>query len=169
MVWWKLPYGYIKFCNIDTHQKKLIHCVAIFTILYGNDYPTYGEFKLICIGKFARRTWVNFTQQYRKNRQRCQKKTFYYAVWQLLLYYYRKFPSKTLSVYFELFRYLWRKYFNWMNNFKMIYINSGRHIYFFTTLIREQGVKFLRRVKISYSKISEWLTSRILKLKHIEM
>ena len=89
--------GYSKFCNIDT-QKKLIHCVAIFTILYCNDYSSHGEFKLICIGKFARRTWVDFTQQYGKNRRRCQQNKFYYAVWQLLLYYYREFPSKILSV-----------------------------------------------------------------------
>ena len=53
---------------------KLIHCVAIFTILYGNYYLPHGEFKLICIGKFARRTWVNFTQRYGKNRQMCKKK-----------------------------------------------------------------------------------------------
>ena len=38
------------------HKKKLIHCVAIFTILYGNYYPPHGKVKLICIGKFARRT-----------------------------------------------------------------------------------------------------------------
>ena len=38
------------------HTKKLIHCVTIFTILYGNYYPRHGELKLICIGKFARRT-----------------------------------------------------------------------------------------------------------------
>ena len=37
------------------HTQKGIHCVAIFTILYGNYYPPHGEFKLICIGKFARR------------------------------------------------------------------------------------------------------------------
>ena len=55
-------------------QKKLIHCVAIFTILYGNYYPPHRECKPICIGKFARRNWVNFTWQYGKNRQRCQKK-----------------------------------------------------------------------------------------------
>ena len=61
----------------STHNKKLIHCVAIFTTLYGNYYPTYGELKLICIGKFSRRTWVNFTQQYGKNRQRCQRNIFY--------------------------------------------------------------------------------------------
>ena len=73
--------------------------MAIFTILYGNYYPPHGEFKLIFIGKFARRTWVNFTQQYGKNRQRCQQNTYYYAVWQLLLYFYREFPSKILSVY----------------------------------------------------------------------
>ena len=81
------------------HTKKLIHCVTIFTILYGNYYPPHGVFKLICIGKFAKRTWVNSTQQYGKNRQRCQQSKFYYAVWQLLLYYYREFPSKILSVY----------------------------------------------------------------------
>ena len=73
--------------------------MAIFTILYGDYYPPNEEFKLICIGKFARRIWVNFTQQYGKNRQRCQQNAFYYAVWQLLLYFYREFPSKILSVY----------------------------------------------------------------------
>ena len=82
--------GYSKFRNIHTH-KKLIHCAAIFTILYGNYYPPHGEFKLICIGKFARQTWVNFTQQYGKNCQRFQRNKFYYAVWKLLLYYYREF------------------------------------------------------------------------------
>ena len=98
-MWWKSLYGYSNLCNINTHTQKLIHCVAIFTILYGNYYPPHGEFKLICIGKFARRTWVNFTQQYGKNRQRCQQNTFYYAVWQLLLYFYREFPSKILAVF----------------------------------------------------------------------
>ena len=38
------------------NKKKLIHCLAIFIILYGNYYPAHGEFKLICIGKFTRRT-----------------------------------------------------------------------------------------------------------------
>ena len=80
------------------HTKKRIHCEAIFTRLYGNYYPPYREFKLICIGKLARRTWVYFTQQYGKNRQRCQQNAFYYAVWQLLLYLYREFPSKIFSV-----------------------------------------------------------------------
>ena len=68
--------------------------MAIFTTLYGNYYPSHGEFKQICIGKFARRTWVNYTQQYGKNRQRGQQNKFYNAVWQLLLYYYREFSSK---------------------------------------------------------------------------
>ena len=72
--------------------------MAIFTILYGNYYPPHGELKLICIGKFSRWTRVNFTQQYGKNRQRCQQNIFYYAEWQLLLYFYREFPSKILSV-----------------------------------------------------------------------
>ena len=40
---------------------------------------------------------MNFTQQYGKNRKRCQQNKFYYAVWQLLLYYYRDFPSKILE------------------------------------------------------------------------
>ena len=31
--------------------------------------------------------YSNFTQQYGKNRQRCQQNKFYYAVWQLLLYF----------------------------------------------------------------------------------
>ena len=74
--------------------------MAIFTILYGNYYPSHGEFELICIGKISRRTWVNFTQQYGKNCQRCQQNTHYYAVWQLLLYFYREFVAifTTLSV-----------------------------------------------------------------------
>ena len=50
--------------------------MAIFTILYGNYYPPDGGFELICIGKLARRTWVNDTQQYVKNRQRCQLNKF---------------------------------------------------------------------------------------------
>ena len=76
------------------HKKKLIHCVAIFTILYGNYYPPHGEFKLICIYMYR----VNFTQQYGKNRQRFERNKLYYAVWQLLLYYYREFPPNILSV-----------------------------------------------------------------------
>ena len=50
--------------------------MAAFNILYGNYYHLHGEFELICIGKFSRRTWVNFTQQYGKNRQRCQQNKF---------------------------------------------------------------------------------------------
>ena len=46
-VWWKSPYGHRKFCNIDTHKKKWIYCVAIFIILYGNNYPPHGELKQI--------------------------------------------------------------------------------------------------------------------------
>ena len=95
-----------KNCHMDIfnfatlrHTKKLIHCVAIFTILYGNYYRPHREFDLICIGKFVRQTWANFDQQYGKNRQRCQQNKFYYAVWQLLLYYYRESPSKILSLY----------------------------------------------------------------------
>ena len=46
-------------------QKKLIHCVAIFTILYGNYYPPHGEFKLIFIGKFNKVVnKINFTMLY---------------------------------------------------------------------------------------------------------
>ena len=96
-VWWKSPYGIANFATL-IRTKKLLHCVAIFTILYGNCYPPHGELKLICIGKFARWTWVNFTQQYGENRRRCQQNIFYYAVWQWLLYFYREFPAKILAV-----------------------------------------------------------------------
>ena len=78
------------------HAKKLVHCVAIFTILYGNVYPSHGEFKLICIWKFARWTWVNFPQQYGKIVKGFNKIHF---IWQLLFYFYREFLSKILSVY----------------------------------------------------------------------
>ena len=45
-------------------------------------------------------TGINFNiKQYGKNRRRCQQNKFYYAVWQLLLYFYREFPSKILSVH----------------------------------------------------------------------
>ena len=44
---------------------------------------------------------MDFIQQYGKNRQRCQQNKFYYVVWQLLLYYYREFPSKIFSVYYD--------------------------------------------------------------------
>ena len=81
------------------HTQKLTLCVEIFTILYGNYFSPHKKFKLISIGKFARRTRVNFTQQCGQNRQRWQQNTYYYAVWQLLLYFYREFPSKILSVY----------------------------------------------------------------------
>ena len=40
-------------CATLIHTKKLIHCVAIFTILYGNYYPPHREFKLICIDKIC--------------------------------------------------------------------------------------------------------------------
>ena len=45
--------------NFTTHFPRILPCItylAIFTILYGNYYSPHGEFKLICIGKFARRT-----------------------------------------------------------------------------------------------------------------
>ena len=84
--------------------KKFIHCVAIFTILYGNYYSPHWEFKLICIGKFARRTWVNFTQRSGKNHQRCQKNTKYNAIqmygnyWDIFIENFdRKFSLRNVS------------------------------------------------------------------------
>ena len=68
--------------------------MAIFTILYGNYYPPHGEFKLICIGKLARWTWVNFTQKYGKNRQRSQQNKFtimYGNYWYIFI---ENFPQK---------------------------------------------------------------------------
>ena len=90
---WKSPYGYSKLCNINA-QKKLIHCMAVFTILYGNYYLPHGEFGLIWIGKFARRTWVNFTQQYGKNRQRCQKNKFTMLYGNYCYIFIENFPQK---------------------------------------------------------------------------
>ena len=51
--------------------------MAIFTILYDNYYPPHGYFKLICIGKLARRTWVNLTQRYGQNRQTRQQIVYF--------------------------------------------------------------------------------------------
>ena len=76
------------------HKKKLIHVVAIFTILYGNYYPPHGEFKLICIGKFPRQTWVNFTQQYGKNCQRCQQDKFTMLYGNYCYIFIENFPQK---------------------------------------------------------------------------
>ena len=75
-------------------RKKLIHCMAVFTILYGNYYPLYGEFELKCIGKFARRTLVNFTQEYGKNRQRCQQNKFTMLYCNYCYIYIENFPQK---------------------------------------------------------------------------
>ena len=68
--------------------------MAIFTIPYGNYYPPHGEFELICIGKFAIRTWVNFTQQFGKNRQRCQKNTFTMLYGNYCYIFIENFPQK---------------------------------------------------------------------------
>ena len=68
--------------------------MAVFTILYGNYYPPHGEFKLICIGKFDRRTWVNFTQQYGKNRQRCQQNKFIMLYGNYCYIFIENFPQK---------------------------------------------------------------------------
>ena len=112
-------------------QKNEYTVWAIFTILYGNYYPSHGKFKLICIGKFDRRTWMNFTQHYGKNRQSCQQYKFYYAVWQLLLYYYREFPSKILSVYVNFFLLTARK----LRISKFVSCNLKFNVEFFFNLI----------------------------------
>ena len=91
--WFENRHTDIAHFAILIHTTKLIHCVAIFTILYGNYYSPYGEFKLMCIGKFARRTWVNFTQQYGKNRQRCQQYKFYYYCY-IMYIIIENFPKK---------------------------------------------------------------------------
>ena len=68
--------------------------MAVFTILYGNYYPSHGEIELICIGKFARWTWVNFTQQYGKIRQRCQKNKFTVLYGNYCYIFLENFPQK---------------------------------------------------------------------------
>ena len=88
------PYGYSQLCDINTHEKKLIHCMAVFSILHGNYYPPHGEFELICIGKFASRTWVNFTQQYGKNRQKCQQHNFTMLHGNYCYIFIENFPKK---------------------------------------------------------------------------
>ena len=86
-------------------RKKLTHCMAVFTILYGNYYYPHGEFELICIGKFARRTWVNFTQQYGRNRQRCQQNKFTMLYVNYCYIFIENFPQKFSSctcIYFSM-------------------------------------------------------------------
>ena len=68
--------------------------MAIFTILYGNYYPPHGEFELMCIGKFSRRTWVNFIQQYGKNRQRCKQNEFTLLYGNYCYIFIENFPQK---------------------------------------------------------------------------
>ena len=68
--------------------------MAVFTILYGNYYTPYGEFEVICIGKFARRTRVNFTQQYGKTHQRCQENKFTMLYGNYCYTFIENFPQK---------------------------------------------------------------------------
>ena len=68
--------------------------MAVFTIVYGSYYPPHGEFELISIGKFARRTWVNLTQQYGKNRQRCQQNKFTMLYGNYCYIFIENFPQK---------------------------------------------------------------------------
>ena len=75
--------------------------MAVFTILYY--YPPHREFELICIGKFARRTWVNFTQRYGKNRQRCQQNKFTMLYGNYCCIFIKNFPQKFCPCVSELF------------------------------------------------------------------
>ena len=68
--------------------------MAVFNILYGNYYPPHGEFELICIGKFARRTWVDLIQQYGKNRRRCQQNKFNMLYGNYCFIFIENFPQK---------------------------------------------------------------------------
>ena len=68
--------------------------MAILTILYGIYYPSHREFKLICIGKFARRAQVNFTQQYGKNRQKCEQNNFTMLHGNYCYIFIENFPQK---------------------------------------------------------------------------
>ena len=120
----------------------------IFTILYGNYYPPHEEFKLICAGKFVRRTCVIFTQQYGKNRQRCQQNTYYYAVWHLLLHFYREFPSKTLSVWNHATSVKTNKFIvDWKHKARPLFDKSKHHLY--------QGFILLIRINSLLKEICE--------------
>ena len=68
--------------------------MAVFTILYANYYPSHGEFELICMGKFARRTFVNSAQQYGKNRQKCQQNKFTMLYGNYCYIFIKNFPQK---------------------------------------------------------------------------
>ena len=46
-----------------------------------------------------------------ENRQKCQQNTFYYAVWQLFLYFHREFPLKILSVYAQTNTFFWKNHY----------------------------------------------------------
>ena len=103
--------------------------MAIFTILYGNYYPPHGEFKLICMGKFSRRAWVNFTQQYGKNRQRCEQNNFTMLYGNYCYIFIENFPPKfspcieTFSIFFTLLNFFFK---SWKTNvmFRILDIQS---------------------------------------------
>ena len=80
--------------------------MAVFTILYGNYYSSHGEFELIYIGKFARRTWVNFTQQYAKNRQGCQKNKFTMLYGNYYYIFIENFPQQLSPCWMNLLMFL---------------------------------------------------------------
>ena len=87
--------------------------MTVLTILYGNYYPPHGEYELICIGKFSRRTWVNFTQQYGKNRQRCQRNKFTMLYGNYCYIFIENFPQKfsPCSVYSRIVTFFWQYLF----------------------------------------------------------
>ena len=91
--------------------------MAIFTIMYGNYYPPHGEFELMCIGKFARRTWVNFTQQYGKNRQRCQQNKFTMLYDNYCYIFIENFPQKFSPCRLSLKRWQFQKWFIFIKKF----------------------------------------------------
>ena len=69
--------------------------MAIFTILYGNYYPPHGEFKLICIGKFARRTWVTSLSSMGKIAKGVEKINFTMLHGNYCYIFIEKFPQKS--------------------------------------------------------------------------
>ena len=120
------------------------------------------RFELICIGKFARRTWVNFTQQYGKNRQRCQQNKFTTLYGNYCYIFTENFPQKfspcilLLQIFLKLVCKLdfssFLKYVNWIFILPQIFLQKKVHwsiLTFFSFLVsfvkhKKFGATFLR-------------------------
>ena len=63
-------YDILSMAEITTLSTSILFCNLYYILLW------ISPRSVVKIGKFARRTWVNFTQQYGKNCQRCHTNNF---------------------------------------------------------------------------------------------